>query len=55
MDILQILEATKTEFMCKGMNENNARRRSELTVSSEFHIQLHDIESLYNLRNGSWI
>lgn len=55
MDMFEILEATKTGFMCKGMDENNARRRAEFAVSDEFHIPLHDIEGLYNSRNRSWI
>jgi hypothetical protein len=55
MDMFDILEAIKIEFMCKGMNENNARRKAESTVSDEFHISLHDIEKHYSQRNGSWI
>lgn len=55
MNIFEILEAIKTEFMCKGMNENNARRRAEFTVSNGFHVPLHDIEKLYSSRNGSWM
>lgn len=31
MDIFDILEAIKLEFMCKGMDENNARRKAEFT------------------------
>lgn len=55
MDIFDILEAIRTEFMCKGMNENGARRKAEFTVSNEFHIPLHDIERLYSSKNRSWI
>lgn len=55
MDIFDILEAIKLEFMCKGMDENKARRRAEFTVSNDFHISLHDIERLYSSKNRSWI
>ena len=46
MDVFDILEAIKIEFMCKGMDENNARRKAEFIVSNEFHIPLHDIKTL---------
>lgn len=55
MDVFDILDAIKIEFMCKGMDENKARRRAEFTVSNEFHISLHDIERLYSSKNRSWI
>lgn len=55
MDVFDILDAIKIEFMCKGMDEDKARRRAEFTVSNEFHISLHDIERLYNSKNRSWI
>lgn len=55
MDIFDILQAIKTEFMCKGMDENNARRKAEFTVSNEFHISLYDIERRYSPKNRSWI
>lgn len=55
MDIFDILEAIKIEFMCKGMDENNAMRKAKFTVSNEFHISSHDIERLYSSENKSWI
>ena len=46
-DVLKAISKRKAEFVRIGINENDAIKKAESDISSEYHIPLRDIKRLY--------